>query len=48
MIDGMRIYEDPEFDLHQYIIETESKLFSSNIQDNFFYPSKNNKSLTLM
>ena len=27
--------EDPEFDLHQYIIETGSKLFSSNIQDNF-------------
>tara|TARA_Y100001954_G_C15819521_1_gene609226 strand:+ start:2706 stop:4370 length:1665 start_codon:yes stop_codon:yes gene_type:complete len=27
--------EDPEFDLHQYIIETGSKLFSSNIQENF-------------
>ncbi len=28
--------EDPEFDIHQYIIETGSKLFSSNIQENFF------------
>jgi hypothetical protein len=27
--------EDPEFDIHQYIIETGSKLFSSNIQENF-------------
>ena len=38
--------DDPEFDLHEYSIETSVKLFNSNIYDNFSYFTK--RSVTLL
>lgn len=34
------LVDDPDFDLHEYILETGTKVFSSSVTDNFLYLSK--------